>query len=57
MYTACTLGMARTMELEFLEVIPRYFIYVGLVAWLGAFTGLLRSLVRSLVMDSTRPRL
>ncbi|MCR4373791.1 MAG: tellurite resistance/C4-dicarboxylate transporter family protein [Acidobacteria bacterium] len=56
MYTACTLGMARTMELEFLEVIPRYFVYVALVAWVAAFAGLLHALVRSLVPEAARPR-
>jgi tellurite resistance protein TehA-like permease len=48
MYTACTLGIARSMELSFLDVIPRYFVYVALAAWAATFLGLLRSLVRSL---------
>lgn len=56
MYTACTLGIARAMDLEFLEVIPRYFVYVALVAWLAAFAGLIRSLVRRLTTDSTGGR-
>lgn len=48
MYTACTIAIARTMELPFLEVFPRYFFYVALTAWLMAFVGLLRSVVRGL---------
>jgi len=48
MYTACTLGLARSMDLEFLQFIPQYFIYVALLAWLAAFVGLLRSLARLL---------
>lgn len=56
MYTACTLGIARAMELEFLEIIPRYFVYVALAAWFATFTGLIRSLLRSLTSGSARER-
>lgn len=48
MYTACTLSIARTMELEFLEIIPRYFVYVALAAWLATSIGLVRSLARTM---------
>ncbi|HHT9111660.1 MAG TPA: C4-dicarboxylate ABC transporter, partial [Candidatus Brocadiaceae bacterium] len=56
MYTACTFQMSRAMELEFLQVIPRYFIYVALLAWLAAFTGLVYKLVRYLLvfLDDSR---
>ncbi|MBI2470924.1 MAG: tellurite resistance/C4-dicarboxylate transporter family protein [Planctomycetes bacterium] len=50
MYTACTLQMSRSMELEFLYVIPRYFIYIALLAWLAAFAGLVYRLVRHLLV-------
>lgn len=56
MYTACTLGIARAMELEFLEIIPRYFVYIALAAWFATFTGLIRSLLRSLTSGSARER-
>ncbi|MCC6773261.1 MAG: tellurite resistance/C4-dicarboxylate transporter family protein [Gemmatimonadaceae bacterium] len=48
MYTACTLSIARTMELDFLEVIPHCFVYVALAAWLATSIGLIRSLMRTL---------
>ena len=48
MYTACTFQLAYAMDLRFLYVIPRYFIYVALLVWLMVFLGLVRSLARSL---------
>jgi tellurite resistance protein TehA-like permease len=41
MYTVCTFRMAQAMELDFLYFIPRYFVYIALLAWLAAFAGLL----------------
>ncbi|HUX26051.1 MAG TPA: tellurite resistance/C4-dicarboxylate transporter family protein, partial [Burkholderiales bacterium] len=46
MYTVCTLEMAHAMDLKFLYVIPRYFIYIALLAWLIVFIGLVRSIAR-----------
>jgi tellurite resistance protein TehA-like permease len=43
MYTAATYEMARAMNLPFLFVIPKYFIYVALLAWTVAFLGLAHS--------------
>ena len=40
MYTVSTFQMARAMELEFLQVIPRFFVYITLAAWLAAFLGM-----------------
>jgi tellurite resistance protein TehA-like permease len=48
MYTTCTIHLSKVMELEFLMEIPRYFIYVALLAWGITFVGLIRSLSRSL---------
>ena len=50
MYTACTFQMARAMELEFLQVIPRYFVYIALLAWLAAFSGLVYTPVRRMIV-------
>lgn len=49
MYTACTFQMAKAMELDFLLVVPRTFLYVALAAWLATFWGLCRKLGASLV--------
>ena len=55
MYTACTFQMAHAMELEFLVVLPRVFIYVALAAWLATFVGLCRTLLRGLLGLVRRP--
>ncbi|OQY98131.1 MAG: C4-dicarboxylate ABC transporter [Chloroflexi bacterium UTCFX4] len=46
MYTVATLGVAQTLDLEFLNFIPHYFIYIALLAWFAALLGLLRRLRR-----------
>ena len=47
MYTACTFQLAKAVNLDFLKVIPQYFIYLALTAWLLAAYGLLRHLIVS----------
>jgi hypothetical protein len=36
------------MDLEFLYVIPRYFVYIALLAWLIVFIGLVHTIARPL---------
>lgn len=47
MYTTCTFQLARATELEFLFVIPRYFVFIALIAWGATFIGLLRTVTRT----------
>jgi tellurite resistance protein TehA-like permease len=43
MYTACTFQLSKAINFGPLLLIPRYFIYIALAAWLCAFVGLIRS--------------
>jgi tellurite resistance protein TehA-like permease len=54
MYTVATRHMAEAMDLGFLQVIPRCFVYVAIVAWGVTFAGLLASLWKGLAQ---RPRI
>jgi tellurite resistance protein TehA-like permease len=44
MYTASTFQLSKATGLSFLLNIPRFFIYIALIAWLAAFVGLIKSL-------------
>ncbi len=46
MYTLCTYRLARALDLDFLLIVPRVFIYIALAAWTAAFIGMLASFVR-----------
>lgn len=48
MYTVATFELARATDLTFLFVIPRYFIYFALAAWILVSLGLVRRLASSL---------
>jgi tellurite resistance protein TehA-like permease len=52
MYTACTFQLANAAKLDFLMVIPKYFIYAALLAWSLTFIGLLKFLIRSLLPEN-----
>jgi tellurite resistance protein TehA-like permease len=55
MYTVCTFQLAKALEIPFLYAIPRYFIYVALLAWLATFLGLVAHLVTSLRSPTSNP--
>jgi len=46
MYTVCTHRLSTVTELHWLDVVPKYFVIVALVAWGVTFVGLLRKLTR-----------
>jgi tellurite resistance protein TehA-like permease len=55
MYTASTFQLSKATGLSFLLNIPRFFVYIALIAWLAAFVGLIRSLVRGLCRWRSSP--
>ena len=48
MYTVCTFQLAKALQLDFLFIIPRYFIYLAIVAWFAAFIGFVIQLTKKL---------
>ncbi len=48
MYTVCTYMMAESMELEFLLPVPKYFVYIALLAWAATFIGFISNLTKTL---------
>jgi len=47
MYAACTFQLSKAINFEYLMLIPRYFVFVALAAWLLAFIGLFHSFFQS----------
>ena len=46
MYTVCTHRLSAVTELQWLDVVPKYCVFVALAAWGVTFLGLLRKLTR-----------
>jgi hypothetical protein len=46
MYTACTHRLAEAIEAPFLDIIPRYFVFIALAAWALTCLGLIWRLLR-----------
>jgi len=55
MYTVCTIRLAQALEVDLLLHIPRFFGYVALAAWLGAFLGLVGRMASILMDRATAP--
>ncbi|MBZ0203686.1 MAG: tellurite resistance/C4-dicarboxylate transporter family protein [Ignavibacteria bacterium] len=49
MYTVCTFQIAEAMNLSFLYFIPYTFIYFAIIAWLAAFAGVFRSVLKTIL--------
>jgi tellurite resistance protein TehA-like permease len=54
MYAVATYRMAHAMSLEFLDFIPHVFFWIALAAWLLAFAGMARTIMR--LYRPARPR-
>ncbi len=52
MYTACTYQLSRVLQLPFLLIIPKVFIYAALLTWTATFFGLVYTRVRKLISIS-----
>jgi tellurite resistance protein TehA-like permease len=56
MYTVCTLQLSKAIGFEPLVIIPRYFVFVALAAWLATFIGLFWSwILRKTIVETTVP--
>ncbi len=51
MYTVCTFQLAKALDFAPLSVIPRFFVYIAMAAWLVTFFGLLYRLVSGLIIQ------
>ncbi|MFC6101449.1 tellurite resistance/C4-dicarboxylate transporter family protein [Olivibacter domesticus] len=45
MYTVCTFRLSDAIQIPFLKIIPEYFIFIAIFAWLAVMTGFLRQVV------------
>ena len=48
-YTVAVFQLAKAVGLDFLFLIPRYFLYIALCAWLVTFVGFVHDVLRALL--------
>jgi tellurite resistance protein TehA-like permease len=53
MYTVCTFQLAKVMELDFLFLIPKIFIFIALIAWLVTMAGFVYRLTNNVRKQET----
>lgn len=53
MYTVCTFRLAQVMKLDFLLIIPKFFVYIALIAWFATIFGLLYQLITTFLKTET----
>jgi len=55
MYTAATVLLERALDLPFLFVVPRVFVYVAVAAWSAVFAGMVAHVGRALIAAAGTP--
>ena len=55
MYTACTATLSEALHFPWLLVVPRWFIWVAIIAWSATFAGMLITRYRILMRGPERP--
>lgn len=53
MYTVCTFRLANALQLPFLMVIPRVFIFIAWIAWLLVFLGYVHSVIQHILASKS----
>jgi tellurite resistance protein TehA-like permease len=56
MYTVCTFRLAQVMKLDFLLFIPKFFIYIALIAWFATTFGWIYQLIATFLKTGTVQR-